>query len=220
MGRRPLSARDEATVDAFHEVFYERLADGGRSTLDLIWLGYRVVKCPFDLWTYQEILVETRPTLIVECGTKFGGTSLFLASMFDLIGGPGRVLTIDIEELPKRPIHPRIEYVLGSTLDADVIARVHAAAVGQRTMLILDSDHSEHHVRAELDAYHDIVTPGCYLIVEDTNVNGHPVLPDFGPGPMEAVDGFLAATSGFTIDRDRERFLVSLNPRGYLHRDA
>jgi cephalosporin hydroxylase len=219
MGRRPLSAQDEAAVDAFHEVFYERLEDGGRSTLDLIWLGYRVVKCPFDLWAYQEILVETRPTLIVECGTKFGGTSLFLASIFDLLGGPGRVLTIDIEELPKRPIHPRIEYLHGSTLDPDVIARVHAAAVGQRTMLILDSDHSEHHVRGELDAYHDIVTPGCYLIVEDTNVNGHPVLPDFGPGPMEAVDGFMATTSGFVMDRDRERFLISLNPRGYLLRD-
>jgi cephalosporin hydroxylase len=54
--------------------------------------------------------------------------------------------------------------------------------------------------------------------VEDSNVNGHPVLPDFGPGPMEAVDGFLATTDGFVVDRDRERFFVSLNPRGYLRR--
>jgi len=44
------------------------------------------------------------------------------------------------------------------------------------------------------------------------------VLPDFGPGPMEAVDGFLATTDAFVVDRDRERFFVSLNPRGYLHR--
>src|SRR6059036_4231945 len=73
MGLRPLSDEEQGTVDAFHEVFYRRV-DGMRSTLDLIWLGYRVVKCPFDLWTYQEIVVQTRPTLIVECGTKYGGT--------------------------------------------------------------------------------------------------------------------------------------------------
>ncbi|HEX7473845.1 MAG TPA: CmcI family methyltransferase [Candidatus Limnocylindrales bacterium] len=218
MGPRPLSDDEQATVDAFHHVFYERMEDGRRSTLDLIWLGYRVVKCPFDLWAYQEIVVETRPTLIVECGTKFGGTSLFLASMFDLLGGRGRVLTIDIEPQPNLPVHPRIEYVVGSTVDPEVIARVHRAAAGQRTMVILDSGHYEPHVSAELRAYHDIVTPGCYLIVEDTNVNGHPVLPDFGPGPMEAVDGFLATTSRFVVDRDRERFMISLNPRGYLRR--
>jgi cephalosporin hydroxylase len=217
MGRRPLSDADQATVDAFHEVFYERV-DGMRSTLDLIWLGYRVVKCPFDLWVYQEILVETRPTLIVECGTRFGGTSLFLASIFDMLGGPGRVLTIDIAPLPNRPAHSRIDYLTGSTLDPKIVARVHEAAVGQRTMVILDSDHYANHVGAELRAYHDIVAKGCYLIVEDSNVNGHPVLPDFGPGPMEAIDGFLATTGEFTVDRDRERFLISLNPRGYLRR--
>ncbi len=215
--RRDLSPEEQATVDAFHRIYYERW-QGRQNTLDLAWLGTRATKCPFDLWTYQEILVETRPDLIFESGTRFGGTTLFLASILDLLGGPGRVLSLDINADMKRPAHPRIDYLIGSSTDADVIARVHRAAAGRRAMVILDSDHVEPHVSAELRAYNDMVSPGCYLIVEDTNVNGRPVLPDFGPGPGEAVDAFLAGHAEFVADPDRERFLVSLNPGGYLRR--
>jgi cephalosporin hydroxylase len=217
-GSRPLTDAEQATVDAFHRLVYERSADGSQRSLNFHWLGYMSTKYPCDLVVYQEIVAETRPELIVESGTRYGGTTLFLAGLLDGIGGRGRVLSIDVERAPRLPAHPRIEYVTGSSLDPATIARVHRAAEGRRTMVILDSLHSEEHVGAELRAYHDIVTPGCYLIVEDSNVNGHPVLPEFGPGPMEAVDGFLATTDAFVVDRDRERFFVSLNPRGYLRR--
>jgi len=56
------------------------------------------------------------------------------------------------------------------------------------------------------------------LFVEDTHFNGHPILPNHGPGPWEAVDEFLATTSDFTIDRSPEKFLFTFNPRGFLKR--
>jgi cephalosporin hydroxylase len=83
---------------------------------------------------------------------------------------------------------------------------------------VLDSDHACEHVLAELEAYGPLVTPGCYLIVEDTNVNGHPVLAEHGPGPAEAVETFLATGAIFDVDRDRERLLLTFNPGGYLRR--
>jgi cephalosporin hydroxylase len=49
-------------------------------------------------------------------------------------------------------------------------------------------------------------------------VNGHPVWPDHGPGPMEALQRFLAETDDFEVDRSCEKFLLTLNPSGYLRR--
>ena len=115
-------------------------------------------------------------------------------------------MTVDIDPVKGRPVHPRITYLLGSSTDPAIVAQVRAQASGKRTMVILDSDHSEAHVSAELAAYRDIVSVDSYLIVEDTNVNGHPVAPSHGPGPMEALDAFLATTDDYVIDGDRERF--------------
>ena len=84
--------------------------------------------------------------------------------------------------------------------------------------MILDSDHSQAHVFQELTIYSPLVTKGSYLIVEDTNVNGHPVCPEHGPGPMEAIEEFLKKNKDFVIDGEKEKFLMSFNPRGYLRR--
>lgn len=127
----------------------------------LSWFGCRTLKSPLDLWTYQEILVETRPDLVVECGTRFGGAAYYIATLLDLIGH-GQVVTVDIEALKGRPVHRRISYLVGSSTDPAIVAQVRGTAAGKRVMVILDSDHSAAHVA------------GSWLIVEDTNVNGNP----------------------------------------------
>jgi cephalosporin hydroxylase len=209
----------EEIVRDFHRLYYE--ADE-RTIRNTFWLGEHSAKCPLDLWIYQEILVERRPDLIVETGTFFGGTAHYLACICDLVDN-GRVITIDIRERQphRRPRHPRIEYRTGSSTAPEIVAGVKdSIAPGERVMVILDSDHRKHHVLGELEAYAPLVTPGDYLIVEDTNVNGHPVRPEHGPGPMEAVDEFLAQGAEFSIDPAREKFYMTFNPRGYLRRNS
>ena len=86
-------------------------------------------------------------------------------------------------------------------------------------MLILDDDHSQKHVEEEMEMWQHLVSPGCYMIVEDTNVNGHPVFPDHGPGPHEAVETFMANhDEEFYVDYNRQKFLTTCHPGGYLRR--
>jgi cephalosporin hydroxylase len=209
---------DRNTVaDEFHRRYYDAGYAGG-TWADTRWFGVATLKCPLDLWIYQELLYELRPDLIVETGTAFGGSALYFASLLDLLGN-GRVLTIDLQPQPDRPEHPRIEYVNGSSVAPETLAHVREAAVGAGTVLVvLDSDHRKEHVLEELRLYAPLVTPGSYLVVEDTILNGHPVSPEFGPGPMEATEEFLRGNPDFTSDRRREKLYLTFNPKGYLRR--
>lgn len=213
----PLNPAEIETIERFHDLYYRRWWQGGGDTKNLSWCGYEVRKCPLDLWIYQELLVRTRPDLVIETGTLFGGSALFMATIMDLIGH-GRIITIDRNPKPGRPHHPRITYWDGSSVDAAIIAEAHKAAGNGRTMVVLDSDHSEAHVSREIIGYSPLVRLDDYLIVEDTNVNGHPTYPEFGPGPMEAVRAFLAQNDEFVMDRRCERFLMTTNPCGFLKR--
>jgi cephalosporin hydroxylase len=188
--------------------------------MNTYWLGFPVRKCPFDLWVYQELLYETRPTLVIETGTFHGGSALFFASVCDLLGR-GRVMTVDIEEFRPRAIHPRIRYLRGSSTSEAVVSSIRKEIMADsRVMVVLDSDHSRHHVSQELALYADLVTPGCYLVVEDTNINGHPVYFSFGEGPAEAVAEFLQADRRFIADPAREKHCLTFSPGGYLRRIA
>ena len=54
------------------------------------------------------------------------------------------------------------------------------------------------------------------MIVEDSNIGQ--IRKDLLPGPLEAIETFLARTDDFEIDREREKFLITFNPSGYLRR--
>lgn len=208
---------ERALVDEFHKLYFDARAFN-MTWRNTFWMGHPILKCPLDLWLYQEILHRVKPAVVIETGTAFGASAHYIATMMDVVGA-GRIITIDIEDRAGRPAHPRITYVTGSSVAPDVVGKVRAL-VGDAApvVVLLDSDHAGDHVRAELEAYSPFVTPGSYLIVEDTNLNGHPVEPGFGPGPMEALDAFLATSPPFAHDTEMDKFFLTFNPRGYLRR--
>jgi cephalosporin hydroxylase len=203
---------DRAAVSRAHDVLY--LSDAWTETT---WLGAQALKNPLDLWVYQEIIFAQRPELIVETGTYRGGSAFYLASICDLVGA-GEVVSIDVVPLREDyPAHPRITYLGGrSSTDPDVVAQVRGRAQGKRVLVVLDSDHSQAHVEAELAVYAPLVQVGGYVIVEDSNIGQ--IRKDLLPGPLQAIEAFLAGTDEFEIDRAREKFLITQNPSGYLRR--
>jgi cephalosporin hydroxylase len=217
--QEPLPASARQVVDAFPQLFYASRGTWSRNT----WLGISTQQNPNDAWVTQEILYEVKPDVVFEAGTAAGGSAILWATILEQFNPDARVVTVDIvnssREARKLPIAKRrVDFLVGSSTEPRIVAEVRRLVGGKRALVILDSDHAQHHVARELDLYADLVSVGSYLIVQDTNVNGHPVFPEHGPGPWEAVEAFLERNPQFEVDRSRERLLFTMHPRGYLKR--
>ncbi len=191
---------------------------------DLHYRGVRTLKLPLDMWNYQEILFEHDIHWVVETGTRHGGSALFFADLLAAGNREGGVASVDVTHDALSPLaaaHPRIRFLLGDSASESIKQQVMGLIPSQRRgglLLILDSDHAATHVLRELTTWVPTLRRGDYLIVEDTIVNGHPVRPEFGPGPMEAIDEFVTRNPGrLRADVAREsKFECTFAARGYF----
>jgi len=202
-------------IALFHWLYYNAAE---RTWLNTHWLGVPLLKNPLDLWIYQEIIFDLKPDWIIECGTFYGGSALYLASICELVG-KGQVISIDTKKTELLSEHHRIIYLRGNSVSEEIIERLRDIIQKESVvMVLLDSCHEMSHVNNEIRIYSDFVTKDSYLIVEDSNINGHPVYSSFGPGPMEAIEAFLKDNGDFEIDQSKEKFFLTFNPNGYLKR--
>lgn len=179
---------------------------------DVKWMGKQVVKCPMDLWVYQEILFETRPDVVFETGTSGGGSAWFFACMMDIIGH-GQVVTVDKDSYPVLwREHPRIKYIVGDSASPVVVDEVKLLTAGKSTLVSLDSLHTYEHVKAEMTAYHDLVTHGQYLVVEDVAPGwGHSAVIGDKTWGTDAALEFMVIHPEFTRDHHKERHMLTSN---------
>ncbi len=173
------------------------------------WMGLPIVQLPEDLLRLQEVLFELRPEVIVETGVYRGGSLMFLATLCKALGS-GRVVGVDIE-IPKEvrsaveqhALAPWITLIEGDSAAAPVVNQVAKQAEGAGSVLvILDSNHTKEHVRKELAAYADFVTPGSYLVVTDGVMKDLADIPGGDASwaednPGSAARDFLAANDEF-----------------------
>ena len=212
------------------------------------WLGRPIIQYPQDMAAMQEIIWQVRPDLIIETGIAHGGSLIFSASMLALLDvcdaieqkesidpskSARKVLAIDIDirahnraAINAHPMASRIQMIEGSSIDPSVVSEVSTAAQAKsRVLLCLDSNHTEEHVLAELEAYASFTSVGSYCVVFDTLIerlphDSSPHRP-WGPGnsPMSAVRRFLESHPEFASDTEIDRRLrISVAPEGYLRR--
>jgi len=184
------------------------------------WMGVPMLKNPLDAWVYQELLYEIQPDIVIEIGSAAGGSTLFLAHLLDIIG-KGQVISIDIDRSTYHVQHPRIITITGDSASPQVVDQVAGLCKNKTVIVIHDGDHHKEQVLKDLALYSPFVSVGSYFIVEDGIVDLFEPLEmmwERRDGPLMAVEEFIKLNPHFQIDLDREKYLLTYNPRGYLRR--
>jgi cephalosporin hydroxylase len=187
------------------------------------YFGHRIYQYPGDMWLYQEIIVREQPAYIIQTGVAQGGSLLYFAHMLDLLGAAPEALVVGIDihlsAQARQMTHPRIRLIAGDSIDPLTVEQVAAFLPPGEGMVSLDSAHTYEHVLREIELYQQFVRVGSYLVVEDTNLNGHPVWKAYGAGPYEAVQRFLSTNEQFIRDDEIwRRNLFSFHQYGWLRR--
>ncbi len=177
------------------------------------WLGRPVIQLPEDLLRVQEVICQVKPDVIIETGVAHGGSLVFYASLCKAIGR-GRIIGVDIEIRPHNrkaieahELFPLITLIEGSSIDPEVVGRVKSLVKpGEAVMVILDSNHTKQHVLGELEAYHDLITPGSYIVATDGSMKDLNDTPrgkvDWSwDNPTAAAAEFAAKHSEFVIEQ-------------------
>jgi cephalosporin hydroxylase len=228
------------TPDAFEAVSAAWLRCGwdAKYVYSFTWMGRPVIQLPEDMIRIQEVIWRIKPDIIVETGIAHGGSLVFYASLLAMMGNGGRVIGVDIDirshnraAIEAHAMAPFISLIEGSSIDPATAEQVRAEIEPNDVVLVvLDSNHSESHVRAELDLYAPLVTPNSYLVACDgimASVVGAPrTAADWNwNNPLTAIDGFLRQNDDFigeepvfAFNEGAVRNRVTYWPRSFLRR--
>lgn len=204
--------------EEFHKWFYT-----SEVWKEISYLGVPCQKCPFDLWNYQEIVHDHKIGLVVEFGTLYGGATKYFSHLMRNISDSYAVLSFDITLSNLYDEIYKLNNVKVFQQDTSSVC-IKENLVDFRSkrdfpaLFVLDSDHRMDHVYKELINVKDVLRRGDYLIVEDSNLNGNPVVENFGKGPMEAINKFLDDFPDILkLDSERiSKFGFSFAPKGYF----
>lgn len=208
-------AEVERSIDQFEEI--DQWSLKLRKKQPIYFLGLPMRQIPTDNWLMSELMWDVKPDYIIEAGTLYGGSAIYYAAMLEFINPEGKVLTVDINEEQihaEAKNHPlwakRVRFYLGSSIAPEVHEQLKAdIGEGKRVFVTLDTLHAPKHVAAELDLYSQYVSPGSYMILQDTYYEGLP----------EVLDEFLAKHPDWErVEKLDDRFIFTKYRGGFLRK--
>ena len=225
----------------FTHHYFDYFSKDPAITYGTTFLGVVVMQHPADMWVMQELITNIRPDFIIETGTAAGGSALYYATILKEVNSNGKVITVDIDPHVEQisfkrlqenpPLYRKvknifddyIEIITSNSVDPALIKHLREQTKGKKVMVTLDSCHNYEHVLKELFCYSELVSPGSYLIVQDTFldekeewVEKYAGCSGWGytikGGPRKAVEEFLMDNHDFIADRSCEKFLLTFYP--------
>jgi cephalosporin hydroxylase len=198
-------------------------------TYTFTWMGRPVIQLPDDMIRTQEVLYRVKPDVIIETGVAHGGSLIYYASLCKAME-KGRIIGVDIEIRPHNrkaieahELFPMITLIEGGSTDAAIVKQVKShIKPGEKVLVLLDSNHCYRHVMDELNAYHDIISPGSYIVATDGIMQDLADVPrgdkTWGDdNPARAARDFAAAHPEFVLEQPPWPFSESALRRNVTH---
>lgn len=198
--------------------------------------GVQISKFPEDLRVYEHLMWWSTPSVVVEIGAQYGGSTLWFRDRLRTMThygriADGRVISIELdvarteEQLAAAdPSYAESIMLVGADVrDPELPGRVaELVPKGARCLVVEDSAHTYDTTMAALRGFARFVPVGGYFVVEDgcVDIEEMRLSEDWPRGVLPALGDWLATADGrkFSVRRDLERYGLSCHPRGFLQR--
>lgn len=177
-----------------------------------------MLKHPLDIVLYLLLLQDLKPLSVIEIGSKYGGTAVWLADTLMRFSPDGRVYSIDLKP-PHLIIHHGVSFLYGD--EGDLANVLDWKALPHPWLVMFDASHLPNVMVKGLRFLEQFTVPGDYFIVEDAFVSELGEDQRWNGGPAEAITAFLKSNPLWKIDTalcDYFGYNVTGNPNGYLRR--
>ena len=234
------NSNEEFIVDLYSQEGFEMLSNlwikvstEFKMMYELKWLGRPIIQFGSDMVMLQQLIWDVKPDIFIETGIAHGGSLIYTASLFEMMGNDGQVIGIDVEIRPhnrsaiqEHTLYKRIKMIEGSSVGEETILALEKlieGSSGKTITVMLDSNHSKDHVLKELELYSKYVTVGSYMIVQDGAQQWVADIPRgkaewIDDNPLAAIEEFLKTNSDFIIDESFTRLGITSSTGGYLKR--
>lgn len=144
------------------------------------WRGQALMKNVFDFAIYPAMIAELRPRAVFEVGSGLGASAAWFADHMAFAGVDGRVHSVD--RVKPQMDHPLVSFYQGDCHSPETLFDPDLLAREPHPWLVVEDAHQN--VAGVLEQFHKFLSPGDYLVVEDSDIK------------RQALRSFIAAHPG------------------------